>query len=95
MRRIQKRMQLVDVSAYSDYIDYLEVHPEEFTQLFNTILINVTSFFRDPPAWDFLSREIVPQLLENKSADEGLRVWSTGCASGKRLTASPCSWQKR
>jgi two-component system, chemotaxis family, CheB/CheR fusion protein len=50
-RRIDKRMQAVGIPSYLDYVDYLEVVPKEFTHLFNTILINVTSFFRDPPAW--------------------------------------------
>jgi two-component system CheB/CheR fusion protein len=48
-RRIHKRMQVVGVDGYLSYLDHLEVDPEEFTQLFNTILINVTGFFRDPP----------------------------------------------
>ena len=50
-RRIVKRMQDVGADGYLSYLDHLEVDPEEFTQLFNTILLNVTSFFRDPPAW--------------------------------------------
>src|SRR5690349_12273646 len=62
-RRIQKRMQAVSVNGFSDYIDYLEVHPEEYSALFNAILINVTSFFRDPPAWETLQREVLPELL--------------------------------
>ena len=49
-RRIQKRMQAAGVREYADYVDYLEVHPEEFEILFNTILINVTAFFRDEAA---------------------------------------------
>lgn len=52
MRRVQKRMQAVEIESYTDYMDYLEVHPQEFVHLFNTILINVTSFFRDSSAWD-------------------------------------------
>src|SRR5262249_41665885 len=55
MRRIQKRMQVVGISDFTDYVDYLEVHPEEFPNLFNTILINVTAFFRDPGAWEFVA----------------------------------------
>lgn len=81
-RRVQKRMQLVEVKTYSDYTDYLEVHPDEFAQLFNTILINVTAFFRDPAAWDYLSREIIPQIIEQQPK-ELIRVWSVGCASGE------------
>src|SRR4029453_17256108 len=49
----------------------------------NTILINVTSFFRDPPNWEFLSAEVLPQLLAAKPADEPIRIWSAGCASGE------------
>ena len=46
-RRITKRLQSVGCNDFTEYLDYLEVHPEEFGQLFNTVLINVTSFFRD------------------------------------------------
>ena len=46
-RRVEKRMQSVGVPTYEAYQDYLEVHQDEFPNLFNTILINVTSFFRD------------------------------------------------
>ncbi len=83
MRRVARRMQTVNVESYADYMDYLEVHPEEFPQLFNTILINVTSFFRDPPAWDFLAKEVVPRMLKDKPAHEPIRVWGAGCASGE------------
>jgi two-component system CheB/CheR fusion protein len=82
-RRVAKRMQVVKVDAYADYVDYLEVHPEEFSELFNTILINVTGFFRDPEAWEYLRSEVVPQLLERKPKDTAIRVWSAGCASGE------------
>ncbi len=82
-RRIAKRLQSVGASDYKEYIDYLEVHPEEFTSLFNTILINVTSFFRDGQAWETVSRDIVPRILGNKRADEAIRVWSAGCSSGE------------
>lgn len=81
MRRVQKRMELVGIKTYNDYTDYLEVHPDEFAQLFNTILINVTAFFRDPAAWDYLSRELIPQIIEHQP--KVIRVWSVGCASGE------------
>jgi two-component system CheB/CheR fusion protein len=82
-RRIEKRMQAVGAAGYLSYLDHLEVDPDEFTQLFNTILINVTSFFRDPPAWEFLSAEVLPQILADKAEDELIRIWSAGCASGE------------
>jgi len=83
MRRIGKRMQMVNVQGYVNYIDYLEVHPDEFTHLFNTILINVTAFFRDSSAWEYLAQEIMPQLIVSSNLDPAIRVWSAGCASGE------------
>ena len=82
-RRIQRRMQTVGVAKYDDYLDYLEVHPGEFPQLFNTILINVTAFFRDPQSWEFLAAEILPRILRAKQPSEPIRIWSAGCASGE------------
>jgi two-component system CheB/CheR fusion protein len=59
-RRIEKRMAAVDVATFGEYQDYLEVNPREFTELFNTILINVTSFYRDDAAWECLAKDVVP-----------------------------------
>ena len=87
MRRMSKRMQTVHVDRFTDYVDYLEVHPEEFAVLFNTILINVTSFFRDQPAWDFLAGSVVPRIIQNKGADDSIRIWSAGCATGEEAYA--------
>jgi two-component system CheB/CheR fusion protein len=83
MRRIDKRMQTVGVEGYGNYVDYLEVHPDEFAHLFNTILINVTSFFRDPSAWDFISAEVIPRILAGKGPEAQIRIWSAGCSSGE------------
>ena len=47
-RRVAKRMTTVGAERYDDYVDYLEFHAEEFAELFNTLLINTTGFFRDP-----------------------------------------------
>jgi len=83
MRRIQKRMQIVGIKDYGEYQDYLEVHPDEFPRLFDTILINVTSFFRDTSAWDYIRTDIIPLILANKKESEPIRVWSAGCATGE------------
>jgi two-component system CheB/CheR fusion protein len=83
MRRVTRRMQTVNIEGYSNYLDYLEVHPEEFNHLFNTLLINVTSFFRDRPAWDYISSEVIPRIAARKHLGEPIRVWSAGCASGQ------------
>jgi two-component system, chemotaxis family, CheB/CheR fusion protein len=80
-RRIRKRMHEAGVADYLDYRDRLESSAEEFGYLFNTILINVTRFFRDTETWTFLRRDIMPELLAD--AEDEIRVWSAGCASGE------------
>ena len=82
-RRVAKRMDSVRINTYSDYLDYLQVHPEEFPALFDRILINVTAFFRDPQIWDFVQEQVVPKIVQSRGADEPIRVWSAGCASGE------------
>ena len=79
-RRILKRMADVGIESFSDYRDYLEVQTDEYPHLFDTILINVTSFFRDKEAWDYLAASIVPKIV---ALDRPIRVWSAGCSSGE------------
>jgi len=83
MRRVRRRMEEVGVEGFRGYRDYLEVHPNEFAYLFNTILINVTSFFRDREPWDHLADEVVPRIIENVPGGDEIRVWSAGCAGGE------------
>ena len=83
MRRFQKRMQAVGAEDWAAYRQYLVQHPEEFVELFNTILINVTGFFRDRATWDLVEAEVIPRLLEERPGDAPIRVWSAGCASGE------------
>jgi two-component system, chemotaxis family, CheB/CheR fusion protein len=82
-RRVAKRMAAVGAERYDDYLDYLELHGEEFAELFNTLLINTTGFFRDPQTWEYVANEVVPQLLSAREPEEPIRVWSAGCASGE------------
>jgi len=82
-RRITKRLQSVGCNGFAEYLDYLEVHPEEFGQLFNTVLINVTSFFRDGSAWEYIAGSVVPRLIDAASRGAPVRVWSAGCATGE------------
>jgi two-component system CheB/CheR fusion protein len=82
-RRISRRMQEVGVEGFDRYLGFLEAQPEEFNQLFNTILINVTSFFRDRETWDYVQAEILPRVIETKKTSDAFRIWCTGCASGE------------
>ncbi|MHC5856335.1 CheR family methyltransferase [Nostoc sp.] len=83
IRRVIKRMQSLTIENFEEYQDYLEVYPEEFNYLFNTILINVTAFFRDSSAWEYIAEEILPNLIRNKKNSDQIRIWSAGCASGE------------
>jgi two-component system CheB/CheR fusion protein len=82
-RRICKRMHEAGVPEYVDYRDLLESNTDEFGLLFNTILINVTSFFRDAETWNYLQQEVMPEMLAEGALDREIRVWSAGCASGE------------
>ena len=81
MRRVQKRMSEIGISDFTAYGDFLETHPSEFRTLFNTILINVTSFFRDPEAWEALAQKVIAPWAADE--DRPVRVWSAGCATGE------------
>ncbi|MBD2533643.1 PAS domain S-box protein [Nostoc flagelliforme FACHB-838] len=83
IRRVLKRMQSLTIENFEEYQDYLEVYPEEFNYLFNTILINVTDFFRDSSAWEYIAEKILPNLIRNKKTSDQIRIWSAGCASGE------------
>ncbi|TML37928.1 MAG: PAS domain S-box protein [Actinobacteria bacterium] len=82
-RRVGKRLSELGIDGYPDYIDFLEVHPDEFAHLFNTILINVTGFFRDREAWDQLATVVIPRIVKAKRSHQPIRVWCAGCASGE------------
>jgi len=84
MRRVSKRMKMLGIEDFGRYTDYLQVHKEEFPELFNTILINVTSFFRDPEAWDYLAKAIIHKIIaEKKEESHTIKIWNAGCASGE------------
>jgi two-component system CheB/CheR fusion protein len=82
-RRFQKRMDVVGAATFDEYRDYLDADGDEFASLFNTILINVTGFFRDADAWKFVEHEVIPRILESKTDASSIRVWSAGCATGE------------
>jgi len=87
MRRTRKRMGELGIDSFEDYAQRLDGDGDEFDALFNTILINVTSFFRDPLTWKVLEETVVPDLIARSTANgsmpETIRVWSAGCATGE------------
>src|SRR4051812_37467265 len=82
-RRITLRMEAVGTDDFAAYQAHLEVHPGEFEDLLNTVLINVTSFFRDEDAWTALKTQVIPAIIEKGDEDSPIRIWSVGCASGE------------
>jgi two-component system CheB/CheR fusion protein len=82
-RRIRARMSHVHVDTFEAYTQFLAHHPGEHVQLFNTILINVTGFFRDAPAWRLLAEDVIPAMVERARNTRSIRVWSAGCSSGE------------
>jgi len=83
IRRVRHRMDQAGYTSFEEYLDLLQASSDEFASLFNTILINVTAFFRDPEAWEFVSAEVVPRMLAERGPGDPIRVWSAGCASGQ------------
>ena len=81
-RRIALRMEQVNADSFAAYNALLEADPHEFDGLLNTILIKVTSFFRDPDAWETLKQEVLSKLLAPRRR-EAIRIWSAGCATGE------------
>jgi two-component system CheB/CheR fusion protein len=82
-RRISKRMHDVKIDDVGAYRDYLDAHPDEFAALFDTILINVTSFFRDAATWAYIRQTIVPRILALAAPSDPIRIWTTGCSTGE------------
>jgi two-component system CheB/CheR fusion protein len=82
-RRIERRLGLHQISNISHYVRYLRENPREIDLLFKELLIGVTNFFRDPPAWEHLTHEVLPRLLEQRRSGGVLRAWVTGCSTGE------------
>jgi two-component system, chemotaxis family, CheB/CheR fusion protein len=82
-RRVRRRARELGFDSLTGYRDVLEADLDEFTALFNSVLINLTGFFRDPAAWRYLEDEIVPEILSRHPDDQPIRLWSAGCATGE------------
>jgi two-component system CheB/CheR fusion protein len=82
-RRIERRMGLHQIDSIADYVRYLQESPQETLLLFKELLIGVTSFFRDPEAWEHLKNNAIPALLSDRSSGGVLRAWVAGCSTGE------------
>ncbi len=82
-RRILRRMGLNHISTLEDYHAKLREDESEMHALSKDLLIGVTSFFRDPEAWDYLTEKVLQKLMARQKKDEVVRVWVPGCATGE------------
>jgi two-component system, chemotaxis family, CheB/CheR fusion protein len=83
LRRIERRIHVHGLNDARLYVPVLRESPEEVGLLLNELLISVTNFFRDGEAYQTLEKRIVPALFENKQANDHVRVWAAGCATGE------------
>jgi len=81
-RRIERRMGIHQIDRIAAYVRFLQENPQEVELLFKELLIGVTSFFRDLPAWEDLKDEALPALLAGRPAGAEIRAWSIGCSTG-------------
>ena len=82
-RRISRRMDLTGCASATAYMDLLERSSAEVKALIDALLINVTSFFRDPAAFAALRDKILPKKLAQRAAGDAFRIWVAGCSSGE------------
>ena len=83
MRRIQRRMHVLQTDEVSGYVEQLRKLPHEAELLFRELLISVTRFFRDREAFEALETQVIPGLLADPGSTETIRVWVVGCATGE------------
>jgi len=85
LRRVQRRMQVTRADAIGTYVDFLRNDPKEVSALFRDLLINVTNFFRDADAFEALKVQVIPKLFEGRGAEDTVRIWVPGCATGEEV----------
>jgi two-component system CheB/CheR fusion protein len=82
-RRIERRMAERKCRNAAEYLRLLNRDSTEYDALIDSLLIKVTTFFRDPEVWEELSQKLIPQMLSEKRPGEDIRVWCAGCATGE------------
>ena len=82
-RRVQRRMQVLQIDEVPEFIERLRKDPQELDALLQDLLIGVTNFFRDPKAFEALEKSVIPRLFEGKGSEDTVRVWVPGCSTGE------------
>lgn len=82
-RRFAARMRALNLSSYKSYLEVLDKDRSEYARLKNTLMVNVTEFFRNPESYQAIYDEVLPELISRKANSRTLQVWSAGCSDGK------------
>ncbi len=83
LRRLNRRLAINQIDHLRQYLRFLQQNPQEVQTLFSELLIGVSSFFRDPQAFAALEAKVIPALFQNRSLNQGIRVWVPGCSTGE------------
>jgi two-component system CheB/CheR fusion protein len=95
LRRVQRRMQVVQSEKLDGYVERLQKEPDEVSALFRDLLIGVTNFFRDLAPFRAIETSVITKLFEGKGADDEVRVWVPGCATGEEAYSIAILLQER
>jgi two-component system CheB/CheR fusion protein len=82
-RRVSRRMVLLKLENLKNYIKFLRENKDEVENLYEDLLLKVTSFFRDPKVFHILGKRVIPVILKNKTKGQEVRIWVAGCSSGE------------
>lgn len=84
-RRLTRRIALLNLNSLEEYISFLKSNPDEAQALYQDLLIRVTSFFRDPEAFEGLTKKVFPALMDKCAPGEAIRIWVPGCSTGEEV----------
>lgn len=84
-RRLSRRVAMLNLNSLEEYIKFLTVNPDEVRALYEDLLIRVTSFFRDPEAFEELTQRVFPTMVEKCAQGEAIRIWVPGCSTGEEV----------
>jgi len=83
LRRIERRMVVHKIERMEDYVKYIQSNPAEIKALYQDMLINVTSFFRNPRVFEAIKKQVFPKIVKRHPPSATIRIWTPGCASGE------------
>ena len=81
--RLSKRIRFLGISGFYDYYHKLKSDEDELVEMLNCISTNTTHFFRENHHFEYLKNTVIPELLNSRSSERSIRIWSAGCSTGE------------